>query len=155
MPMRGALLWDVGLGCGSVAVEWMRAARDARAVGVEPRADRRAMAAANAQALGAPRLEIREGRAPEALAGLEPPDAVFVGGGLSEAVATVCWEALRPFGRMVANAVTLEGEARLIALHERLGGDLVRLSVSRAEPVGALRGWRPSMPVTQWSAIKR
>ncbi len=155
MPMRGALLWDVGLGCGSVAVEWMRAARDARAVGVEPRADRRAMAAANAQALGAPRLEIREGRAPEALEGLAPPDAVFVGGGLTEEVALSCWQALRPFGRLVANAVTLEGEARLAALHERLGGELVRLAVSRAEPVGGKRGWRPFMPVTQWSAIKR
>ena len=154
-PMRGALLWDVGMGCGSVAVEWMRAARDARAVGIEPRADRRAMAAANAQALGAPRLEIWEGRAPEALAGLEPPDAVFVGGGLSEEVALACWDALRPLGRLVANAVTLESEARLIALHQKLGGDLVRLSVSRAEPVGALRGWRPSMPVVQWSAVKR
>ena len=155
MPMRGALLWDVGLGCGSVAVEWMRAARDARAVGIEPRADRRAMAAANARALGAPRLEIREGRAPEALTGLEAPDAVFVGGGLSEAVALACWEALRPFGRLVANAVTLESEARLIALHERLGGELVRVAVSRAEPVGGKRGWRPAMPVTQWSALKR
>ena len=155
MPMRGALLWDVGMGCGSVAVEWMRAARDARAVGVEPRADRRAMAAANAQALGAPRLEIREGRAPEALGDLEPPDAVFLGGGLSEAVARACWEALRPFGRLVANAVTLESEAALMALHDRLGGDLVRLSVCRAEPVGGKRGWRPAMPVTQWSAVKR
>ena len=154
MPMRGALLWDVGMGCGSVAVEWMRAARDARAVGVEPRADRRAMAAANAGALGAPRLEIREGRAPEALRGLEAPDAVFVGGGLSEEVALLCWDALRPFGRMVANAVTLESEARLIALHERLGGELTRIAISRAEPVGGKRGWRPSMPVTQWSAVK-
>lgn len=155
MPARGALLWDVGAGCGSVSVEWTRAARDARAVGVEPRADRRAMAAANARALGAPRLELVDGRAPEALEGLEPPDAVFVGGGLSEAVLGACWEALRPFGRMVANAVTLESEAVLAGWHERAGGDLTRLSVSRAEPVGGLRGWRPSMPVTQWSGVKR
>ena len=154
MPMRGALLWDVGCGCGSVAVEWMRAARDARAVGVEPRDDRRALAAANAQALGAPRLALVAGRAPEALAGLEPPDAVFLGGGLTEAVALACWEALRPFGRLVANAVTLESEARLAVLHARLGGDLVRLTVSRAEPVGSRRGWRPLMPVTQWSLVK-
>ena len=78
-----------------------------------------------------------------------------VGGGLSEAVALACWEALRPFGRLVANAVTLESEARLIGLHVQLGGDLVRLDVARAEPVGRFTGWRPSMPVTQWSLVKR
>ena len=155
MPMRGALLWDVGTGCGSVAVEWMRAARDARAVGIEPRADRRMLAARNAAALGAPGLALVDGRAPEALAGLAAPDAVFVGGGLTEAVAETCWAALRPFGRLVANAVTLETEARLAALHARLGGDVVRIAVARAEAVGPRRGWRPSMPVTQWSVVKR
>ena len=155
MPMRGALLWDVGTGSGSVAIEWMRAARDARAVGIEPRADRRAMAAENALTLGAPRLELVEGEAPAALEGLAPPDAVFIGGGLTEEVFDACWSALRPLGRLVANAVTLETEALLLALHARMGGDLARLSVSRAEPVGRLSGWRPSMPVTQWSLVKR
>ena len=155
MPMRGALLWDVGCGCGSVAVEWMRAARDARAIGIEPRADRRALAAANAQALGAPRLALVAGEAPDALAGLEAPDAVFVGGGLSETVIETCWGALRPLGRLVANAVTIESEGRLGALHARMGGDLVRIAVSRAVPVGPRRGWRPAMPVTQWSLVKR
>ncbi|MBM7068624.1 precorrin-6y C5,15-methyltransferase (decarboxylating) subunit CbiE [Actibacterium sp. 188UL27-1] len=155
MPMRGALLWDVGTGCGSVAVEWMRAARYARAIGLEPRADRRMMAAANASALGTPRLELIDGEAPNALENLEKPDAVFIGGGLSEATFTACWEALRPLGRLVANAVTLESEAQLLALHTRYGGDLVRLQVHRAEPVGSYHGWRPAMPVTQWSLIKR
>lgn len=155
MPMRGALLWDIGCGSGSVAIEWMRAARHARAVGIEPRADRRAMAAANALALGAPRFDIRAGAAPEALEGLEPPDAIFVGGGLSEAVFTAAWDALRPLGRLVANAVTLESEAELIALHRAHGGQLAKIAVQRAEPVGRMTGWKPFMTVTQWSVIKR
>ncbi|GGM01569.1 bifunctional cobalt-precorrin-7 (C(5))-methyltransferase/cobalt-precorrin-6B (C(15))-methyltransferase [Pseudooceanicola nanhaiensis] len=155
MPMRGALLWDIGTGCGSVAVEWMRAARYARAVGIEPRADRRAMAAANALALGAPRLEIVDGVVPAALEGLEAPDAVFIGGGLSREVFVAAWEALRPLGRLVANAVTLESEAVLAELHAEFGGELVRIAVQRAEPVGSYRGWRASMPVTQWSLVKR
>lgn len=155
MPMRGALLWDIGTGCGSVAVEWMRGARYARAIGIEPRADRRAMAAANALALGVPRLELIEGRVPEALAGLDAPDAVFIGGGLSEAVFDAAWAALRPLGRLVCNAVTLESEAVLVALYKRHGGELVKLQVNRAEPVGGLTGWRPLMPVTQWSLVKR
>jgi len=155
MPMRGALLWDVGAGCGSVAIEWMRAARYARALGIEPRADRRTMAAANALALGTPRLELIEGEVPGALAGLEAPDAVFIGGGLSVETFAGCWSALKPLGRLVANAVTLESEAVLIDLHKRHGGALVKLQVNRAEPVGRLTGWRPLMPVTQWSLVKR
>lgn len=155
MPMRGALLWDIGCGSGSVAIEWMRAARYARAVGIEPRADRRAMAAANALALGTPKLELVEGAVPAALEGLEAPDAIFIGGGMSDATFAAAWAALRPLGRMVANAVTLETEAALIALHKQYGGDLVKLSVHRAEPVGRMTGWRPLMPVTQWSIVKR
>lgn len=155
MPMRGALLWDVGCGCGSIAVEWMRAARYAHAIGIEPRADRRMMAGENAAALGAPRLEIVEGEAPAALEGLKAPDAIFIGGGLSEETFQACWAALRPLGRLVANAVTLESEAVLIDLHQRHGGQLVKVQVHRADPVGALTGWRPLMPVTQWSLVKR
>jgi precorrin-6Y C5,15-methyltransferase (decarboxylating) len=154
VPRPGALLWDVGLGSGSVAVEWMRAAKGARAVGVETRADRRAMAAANALALGVPELEIVAGEAPGALEGLPAPDAVFLGGGLSEAAFGVAWARLRPGGRLVANAVTLEGEAVMLALHARHGGELVRIAVSRAEPVGRLHGWRPAMAVMQWSLGK-
>jgi len=154
-PLRGALLWDIGSGSGSVAIEWMRAARYARALGIEPRADRRAMAAANALALGTPRLELVDGRVPEALAGLEAPDAIFIGGGLSREVFLAAWDALRPLGRLVANSVTLESEAVLIALHREYGGDLVRLQIHRAEAVGSLHGWRPAMPVVQWSLVKR
>lgn len=150
-PRRGAVLWDVGLGCGSVAIEWMRAARDARAYGIETRADRRAMAATNAARLGTPRLSIIDGRAPDALADLPPPDAVFIGGGLSQEVVAACLGALKPFGRLVANAVTLESEALLLQLHATHGGDLRRISIARAEPVGPYRGWRAAMPVTQWS----
>ncbi|MCK0121128.1 precorrin-6y C5,15-methyltransferase (decarboxylating) subunit CbiE [Loktanella sp. F6476L] len=155
MPMRGALLWDIGCGCGSVAIEWMRAARYARAVGIEPRADRRAMAGANALALGTPKLELVDGSVPAALDGLAAPDAIFIGGGLSRATFDAAWAALRPLGRLVANAVTLESEAELIALHRDFGGDLVKLMVHRAEPVGRLTGWRPGMPVTQLSLVKR
>ncbi len=155
MPMRGALLWDIGCGSGSVAIEWMRAARYARAIGIEPRADRRAMAGANAMALGAPKLELVDGMVPDALGGLPAPDAIFIGGGLSRPTFDAAWAALRPLGRLVANAVTLESEAELMALDAEFGGELVRISVCRAEPVGRLTGWRPSMPVTQWSLVKR
>jgi precorrin-6Y C5,15-methyltransferase (decarboxylating) len=150
-PTPGALLWDVGCGCGSVAIEWMRAAPHTRAIGIEPRADRRALAASNAAALGAPLLRLVAGEAPAALDGLEPPDAVFLGGGLSRESVAAARAALKPGGRLVANAVTLESEALLTALHAELGGDLVRLSVARADAVGARTGWRPFMPVTQWS----
>jgi precorrin-6Y C5,15-methyltransferase (decarboxylating) len=155
MPMRGALLWDIGTGCGSVAVEWMRAARYARAIGIEPRADRRTMAAANALALGVPKLELIDGKVPQSLTGLDAPDAVFIGGGLSQETFDAAYAALRPLGRLVANAVTLESETLLIALHKKHGGQLVKLQINRAEPVGPLTGWRPLMPVTQWSLIKR
>lgn len=155
MPMRGALLWDIGCGSGSVAIEWMRAARYARAIGIEPRDDRRAMAGANALALGTPKLELVAGTAPDALGELAAPDAIFIGGGLSRETFEAAWAALRPLGRLVTNAVTLETEAEIMRLSEQFGGELVRLSVQRAEPVGRMTGWRPSMPVTQWSLVKR
>jgi precorrin-6Y C5,15-methyltransferase (decarboxylating) len=154
MPMRGAVLWDIGAGSGSVGIEWMRMAPDARAFAIEPRADRRALAAANALALGAPRLELVAGEAPAALAGLPAPDAVFIGGGLSRDSFAAAWAALRPFGRLVANAVTLESEAVMLALQTAHGGALTRIAVSRADKVGRLTGWRPQMPVTQWSLNK-
>ncbi len=155
MPMRGALLWDIGCGCGSVAIEWMRAARYSRAIGIEPRADRREIAARNAMALGTPGLKLVEGTAPSALDGLEAPDAIFVGGGLDEEIVSVSLDALRPLGRLVCNAVTLETEAKLIKLHREHGGELSRLQVSRVRPVGSLHGWNPHMAVTQWSMVKR
>ncbi|MBI1418672.1 MAG: precorrin-6y C5,15-methyltransferase (decarboxylating) subunit CbiE [Limimaricola sp.] len=151
MPLPGQMLWDVGCGCGSVAVEWMRAVPAAQAVGIEPRADRRALAATNAARLGTPGLRLVAGSAPEGLADLPAPDAVFIGGGLTPETFAIARAALRPRGRIVANAVTLETEALLIDLHRRHGGELTRIAVSRAEPVGRLTGWRPLMPVTQWS----
>ena len=153
-PRRGALLWDIGCGCGSVAIEWMRAAPEARAIGLEPQAARRAIAAANALELGTPKLDLRDAHAPEGLDGLPPPDAVFLGGGLSEETFIRAWHALRDHGRLVANAVTLESEALLLDWHSRHGGEMVRLAVSRVGPVGERHGWRPQMAVTQWSLEK-
>ncbi len=151
-PRPGELLWDVGAGNGSVAVEWLRAHRSCRAVAVEGDEARAGRIAANAAALGVPHLRLVHGRAPEALAGLPVPDAVFVGGGVTgTGVLDACWAALRPGGRLVANVVTLEGEAVLLDGHARLGGTLTRLAVARSAPVGGFTGWRPAMPVTIWS----
>lgn len=148
-PRRGALLWDIGAGAGSIGLEWMLADPSTRAIAVEARADRAARIRRNALALGVPGLSVVEGEAPAALAGLEPPDAVFLGGGADDAL-DAALEALKPGGRFVANAVTLETEALLLARHAALGGGMIRLAVSRAEPVGGLTGWRAAMPVTQW-----
>lgn len=155
MPYPDAILWDIGAGCGSVAIEWMRAARGATAIAIEPDKARRAMMEVNAARLGAPRLRIVEGEAPGALKGLPVPDAVFIGGGLTDpGVFDAAWNGLRPGGRLVANAVTLESEAMLFGLHERLGGSLERIATSQAIAVGRYRGFRPSMSVTQWSVVK-
>ena len=155
MPARGALLWDLGTGCGSVAIEWMRAARDARAIGIDRNPARLEMARRNAHALGVPKLELRRGTAPQALDGLPQPDAVFVGGAVTEAIAEAALAALPPFGRLVANAVTLESEGVLLDLHAAHGGELTRVSVQRAEAIGTRTGWRPAMPVIQWSLVRR
>jgi precorrin-6Y C5,15-methyltransferase (decarboxylating) len=154
-PYPGAVLWDVGAGCGSIAIEWLRAARGAKAIAIEDNKARRAMMADNATVLGVPELDIIEGRAPAALAGLVAPDAVFIGGGVSEAgVFEACFEALKPGGRLVANAVTVEGEARLIALAQAHDGKLSRIAVSRAEPVGRFLAFKPLMPVTMLEMTK-
>ena len=152
-PAPGALLWDVGCGNGSVAIEWMRAGGEA--IGIEPVAERRDRAARNAATLGVPGLKLIDARAPGGLDGLPPPDAIFVGGGLTEdGLLDLCWRALAPGGRLVSNAVTIEGEARLAAFRERSGGEMVRLAVSRLEAVGPFHGWRPLMPVTQLQVLK-
>lgn len=154
-PGNGAVLWDVGAGSGSVAIEWMRADRRGRAVAVEPIAARSAAIARNATALGTPLIDIRCAAAPEVYPELPDPDAIFLGGGLSNpGVFTGAWARLKTGGRLVANAVTLESEAALLVLWQSHGGELVRLSVNRAEPVGPYHGWRPLMPVTQWHAVK-
>ncbi|MGE0116896.1 MAG: precorrin-6y C5,15-methyltransferase (decarboxylating) subunit CbiE [Dongiaceae bacterium] len=155
-PTPGRLLWDVGAGCGSIAIEWLRCHRSLAAIAVERERERCALIRDNANALGVPALEVIEGEAPAALESLPPPDAVFVGGGLATpGLLDRCWQALKPGGRFVANAVTLEGEARLLALRDEFGGELTRIAVSRAERIGAYTGWRPQMPVTQLAAVRR
>ncbi|MBI3505956.1 MAG: precorrin-6y C5,15-methyltransferase (decarboxylating) subunit CbiE [Proteobacteria bacterium] len=154
-PLPGQLLWDVGAGSGSIAIEWLRAAPRTRAIAIERDAARRARIARNAETLGVPELAVVAGEAPAALDGLEAPDAVFIGGGASiPGLIERCWAALEPGGTLVANAVTLESEAVLAGWHDRHGGDLVRLSVAHAEPVGPHHGWRPAMPVTQLAVKK-
>ncbi|GLW99130.1 precorrin-6y C5,15-methyltransferase (decarboxylating) subunit CbiE [Microtetraspora sp. NBRC 16547] len=154
-PVPGELLWDVGAGAGSIAIEWMRSHPACRAIAVESRRERAERATRNAAALGVPDLRIVVGAAPDALAGLAVPDAVFVGGGATApGVLDACWAALRPGGRLVVNAVTLESEAVVTGWYGRLGGDLVRLAVNRAAPVGGFTGWRAMMPVTVWSVVK-
>jgi precorrin-6Y C5,15-methyltransferase (decarboxylating) len=152
-PAPGALLWDVGAGSGSVAIEWLRAEPTAAAIAIEPDADRAQRIEANALSLGVPTLAVVRGRAPAALEGLPAPDAVFLGGGLTVAgVLDHCWDALAPGGRIVANAVTLEGEQTLLAARTQRGGELVRIAISHAEPLGRFEAWRPQLPVVQWSA---
>ena len=151
-PKRDELLWDVGAGAGSIAIEWMLANASLRAIALEADADRAARIERNALAFGVPELNVIQGTAPEALNGLPSPHAVFVGGGGSSVgVLETCIEALRPGGRLVVNAVTLETESALIARHAALGGELARIAVSRADPVGNKTGWRAAMPVTQWT----
>jgi precorrin-6B C5,15-methyltransferase / cobalt-precorrin-6B C5,C15-methyltransferase len=154
-PLPGQLLWDVGAGAGSIGVEWMRVHPSCRALAVESHPERAERIAANAARLGVPGLRVVRGRAPEALAGLPRPDAVFVGGGATATgVLDACWAALGPGGRLVVNAVTVESEALLAQWRARAGGSLTRLSVTSAEPVGTFTGWRPAMPVTIWSGTR-
>lgn len=150
-PRRGELLWDVGAGAGSVAIEWMLADPSLQAIAVEARADRAGRIARNAGQLGAPGLRVVTGEAPGALSDLPAPDAVFIGGGAGDpGVIDTALAALPASGRLVVNAVTLETEALLLARHAALGGSLLRVALSRAEPVGGMTGWRPAMPITQW-----
>ncbi|MFB7447145.1 precorrin-6y C5,15-methyltransferase (decarboxylating) subunit CbiE [Streptomyces sp. NPDC056194] len=154
-PAPGELLWDVGGGSGSIGVEWMRTHRSCRAIAVEKSPERAARITRNAAALGVPGLKVVTGPAPAALSGLETPSAVFIGGGLTApGLLDTCWEALPPGGRLVANTVTLESEALLARWYGRHGGELIRLAVSTAVPVGGFTGWRQAMPVTQWSVTK-
>ncbi|MER6617622.1 precorrin-6y C5,15-methyltransferase (decarboxylating) subunit CbiE [Streptomyces xantholiticus] len=154
-PAPGELLWDIGGGSGSIAIEWMRTHPSCRAVTVERDPVRAARIARNADTLGVPALRVVTGAAPDSLTGLPVPDAVFIGGGLTApGLLDACWAALPPGGRLVANTVTLESEALLAGRHARHGGELVRLAVSHAVPVGGFTGWRQAMPVTQWSVTK-
>jgi precorrin-6Y C5,15-methyltransferase (decarboxylating) len=154
-PRRGELLWDVGAGAGSVAIEWMLADPSLRAIAIEARADRAARIRRNAGALGVPGLDVIEGEAPAALAKIPRPHAIFIGGGASDpGVLDKAVAALEPRGRLVVNAVTLETEALLIARHAELGGELIRIALARTDVVGSKTCWRPALPVTQWVWVK-
>jgi precorrin-6Y C5,15-methyltransferase (decarboxylating) len=154
-PVPGHLLWDVGAGSGSVGIEWMRVHPASRATAIEPREDRRERIARNAAALGVPGLSVVAGAAPQALNGLPTPDAVFIGGGVTvRGVVDACWERLRPGGRLVVNAVTLEGQAVLAEWRQRAGGTLTRIGVERAAALGSRTIWRPALPVVQWAVRK-
>ncbi|MEU2156935.1 precorrin-6y C5,15-methyltransferase (decarboxylating) subunit CbiE [Streptomyces sp. NPDC019396] len=151
-PAPGELLWDIGGGSGSIAIEWMRTHRGCRAITVERDPARAARIGRNAEALGVPGLRVVTAAAPSGLAELPTPDAVFIGGGLTApGLLDACWDALPAGGRLVANTVTLESEALLADWYRRHGGELVRLAVAHAVPVGTFTGWRQAMPVTQWS----
>ena len=154
-PLPGETLWDVGAGCGSIAIEWLRMGEARSAIAVERDPARAAMIARNAAALGVPELRVVLGTAPEALKDLPAPDAIFIGGGIGAAgLLAKTWASLPPGGRLVANVVTSEGEARLLDWHARDGGALTRIAVSRAESVGLHHLWRPLAPVTQLTAVK-
>jgi precorrin-6B C5,15-methyltransferase / cobalt-precorrin-6B C5,C15-methyltransferase len=154
-PVPGALLWDVGAGSGSIGIEWMRSHPSCRAIAIESHADRVSTIRRNASALGVPGLRVVAGAAPAALDDLPTPDTIFVGGGLTrDGVLDACLAALPAGGRLVANAVTLETEAVLAAAYGKWGGDLTRVAVNRASPVGGFTGWRAMMPVTIWSVLR-
>ncbi|MFT4187204.1 MAG: precorrin-6y C5,15-methyltransferase (decarboxylating) subunit CbiE [Aeromicrobium sp.] len=154
-PRPGELLWDVGAGAGSVGIEWSRAHVRCRTVAVEAHAERADRIERNAVRLGVPSLRVVRGRAPGMLAGLPTPDAVFVGGGASrEGVIETAWERLRPGGRLVVHAVTLETEAVVAGWAARVGGELTRVAVETARPIGTFTGWEPARAVVQWAVVK-
>lgn len=154
-PCAGELLWDVGVGSGSIGIEWLLAHPSNRAVGLERDEARAARATRNAAALGVPLFDIRLGAAPDALAGMPMPDAIFIGCGTAGGrTIEACWDALKPGGRIVVNSITLESELALLAAYHGHGGTLTRLGVERAEPVGRRMVWRPALPVLQWVSRK-
>ena len=153
-PPPGELLWDVGTGSGAMAIEWCRAAPGARAIGLERNPERAARARRNAERWTPGQVQIIEGAASATLAALPSPDAVFLGGAVSNEVLDLCWAALRAGGRVVAHGVTLETEALLAERYRSHGGSLARLSIEIAEPLGRFHGWVPARPVTQWACRK-
>ena len=154
-PCRGELLWDVGSGSGSVAIEWMLADPMNGAVAIEARHDRAARIARNALDFGVPHLSVVTGEAPKVFADLPSPDAIFIGGGASETgLMERARTSLAPGGRLVVNAVTLETQAQCVEWRARLGGELVQIAVAHAEPLGRFSGWRAAMPVVQWRLVK-
>ncbi|MCF4968145.1 precorrin-6y C5,15-methyltransferase (decarboxylating) subunit CbiE [Nostoc sp. CMAA1605] len=154
-PTPGQLLWDVGAGCGSISIEWMRTHHRCQAIAIEQNATRLQYIADNAAALGTPNLQIISGKAPSALKDLPTPDAIFIGGGVTAAgLFDICWQALQPGGVLVANVVTLEGEQTLYQWYEKVGGNFTRIAIQRAEPIGKFLGWRGMAMVTQFVVRK-
>ncbi|WP_445179932.1 precorrin-6y C5,15-methyltransferase (decarboxylating) subunit CbiE [Pseudomonas sp. McL0111] len=154
-PTPGELLWDVGAGSGSIGIEWMRAHPGCRALAIEADDGRQQLIEHNRDALGVPGLQLIRGSAPQALAGLERPDAIFIGGGVTrEGVLDTCWAQLKPGGRLVANAVTLQSETTLMNWRERHGGELTRIHVAQAQPLGEFDTWRQALPITLLDLVK-
>ncbi|AMS19975.1 precorrin-6Y C5,15-methyltransferase [Pseudomonas synxantha] len=154
-PMPGELLWDVGAGSGSIGIEWMRAHPSCRALAIEADAGRQNLIEHNRDALGVPGLQLIRGKAPDALLGLEAPDAIFIGGGVTrEGVLDTCWQHLRPGGRLVANAVTLQSEMTLMNWRAEHGGELTRIHVAQAQPLGEFDTWRQALPITLLEVVK-
>jgi precorrin-6B C5,15-methyltransferase / cobalt-precorrin-6B C5,C15-methyltransferase len=149
-PMPGELLWDVGAGCGSIGIEWLRSHPRCRAIAIEQHPHRLQFIADNMSALGTPHLQLVQGKAPVALADLPTPDAIFIGGGVTvPGLFDSCWAALRSGGRLVANTVTVESELQLLQWQQQVGGDLSRIAIQRTQNIGGFLGWKPLIPVTQ------
>ncbi|QJI42603.1 precorrin-6y C5,15-methyltransferase (decarboxylating) subunit CbiE [Pseudomonas sp. ADAK2] len=154
-PTPGELLWDVGAGSGSIGIEWMRAHPSCRALAIEADDGRQLLIEHNRDALGVPGLQLIRGSAPQALAELERPDAIFIGGGVTrDGVLDSCWAALKPGGRLIANAVTLQSEMTLMAWYEQHGGELTRIHVAQAQPLGEFDTWRQALPITLLDVTK-
>jgi precorrin-6Y C5,15-methyltransferase (decarboxylating) len=154
MPRPGELLWDVGAGAGSIAIEWLRSDPGCRAIAIDHNLDRCKRIRGNAEALGVPSLEVLHAEMPETVSSLPQPDAIFVGGGATRETLEQSWSALRPGGRLVVHAVTVETELIITECWKCHGGELSRLSVDHLEPIGRYHGWRPARAVVQWSAVK-
>jgi precorrin-6B C5,15-methyltransferase / cobalt-precorrin-6B C5,C15-methyltransferase len=154
-PRPFELLWDVGAGCGSIGIEWLRADPRCRAIAIEADAARQQLIEHNRDALGVPQLQLIKGSAPLALAGLDRPDAIFIGGGVTrDNVLETCWRALPSGGRLVANAVTLESEMRLQQWRAQYGGELTRIDIAQAQPLGGFETWRAALPVVLLHCVK-
>lgn len=150
-PQRGEMLWDIGAGSGTIAIEWLLADPACTAVAVEPRDDRIALIKQNAQNLGVARLQIIAGSGPLVFNDLPDPDVVFIGGGLNGEMLRALEDRLKSRTRIVANTVTLEGEHVLIAAHQRFGGELIQINIAEADVLGGKTGWKPARPIVQWS----